>query len=73
MVAEFRKRLALSKRRSQTFYMKRFNLDKLKVVEGEEQYHVEVSNRFAVLEDFDAEVDINSDQEAIGQNIKMSF
>jgi hypothetical protein len=40
--------------------MVRFYLKKLKEVEGKEQYHVEVSNRFAALKDLDAEVDINS-------------
>jgi hypothetical protein len=29
--------------------MKEFNLKKLHEVEGKEQYHVEVSNRFAAL------------------------
>jgi hypothetical protein len=36
--------------------MGKFNLKKLNEVEGKEQYHVEISNRFAA---FDAEVDIN--------------
>jgi hypothetical protein len=40
--------------------MERFNLKKLNEVEGKEQYRVMVSNRFAVLEDLDAEVEINS-------------
>jgi hypothetical protein len=31
--------------------MKRFNLKKLNEVEGNEKYHVQVSNRFAALED----------------------
>jgi hypothetical protein len=39
-------------------------------VEGKEQYHVEVSNRFVALEDLDAEVEINS--EMIIENIKTS-
>jgi hypothetical protein len=30
--------------------MERFNLKKLNEVEGKEQYRVEISNRFAVLE-----------------------
>jgi hypothetical protein len=33
---------------------------------------VEVSNRFAALEDLDAEVEINSAWEMIGENIKIS-
>jgi hypothetical protein len=36
--------------------MDRFNLRKLNEVEGKGQYHVEVSNRFAALEDLDAEM-----------------
>jgi hypothetical protein len=52
--------------------MERFNLKKLNVVEGKEQYHVEVSNRFAALEDLDAEVEISSAWETIRENIKIS-
>jgi hypothetical protein len=40
--------------------MERFNLKKLNELEGKEQYRVEVSNRFAALEDLGAEVEINS-------------
>jgi hypothetical protein len=39
--------------------------------EGKEQYRVEVSNRFAALEDLDAEVEINSAWEEIRENIKI--
>jgi hypothetical protein len=39
--------------------METFNLK----VERKEQYHVEVSARFAALENLDAEVDINSNRE----------
>jgi hypothetical protein len=52
--------------------MERFNLKKLNEVEGKEQYHVEVSNRFAALEDLDTEVEIKSAWEMIGGNIKIS-
>jgi uncharacterized metal-binding protein YceD (DUF177 family) len=34
-------------------------LKKLNEVEGKEQYHVEISNRFAALENLDTEMDIN--------------
>jgi hypothetical protein len=37
-----------------------------------EQFHVEVSNRFAALEDLDAEVESSSAQETIRENIKIS-
>jgi hypothetical protein len=39
--------------------MERFSLKKLNEVEGKEQCRVEISNRFAALENLDAEVDIN--------------
>jgi hypothetical protein len=41
------------------FHVERFNLKKLQC-RGKEQFCVEVSNRFAAWEGFDAEVEINS-------------
>jgi hypothetical protein len=70
VVAEFRERLAVNKQRSHRFRMERFSLKKLKEVEGKEQFRVEVSSRFAALEEFDAEVDVNSAWEMIRKNIK---
>jgi hypothetical protein len=52
--------------------MERFNLKKLNKIEGKEKYRVEVSNRFAGLEDLDAEVEINTNWKTIRENIKMS-
>jgi flagellar biosynthesis/type III secretory pathway chaperone len=52
--------------------MKRFNLKKLNELERKEQYRIEVSNRFAALDDLDAEVEINSAWETIRENIKIS-
>jgi hypothetical protein len=52
--------------------MERFSLKKFNEVEGKEQYRVEVSNRFAVLEDLNAGVKINSAWEMIRENIKIS-
>jgi hypothetical protein len=43
-----------------SFHMERLNLKKLNEVECKERYRTEVSNRFAALEDLNAEVDINS-------------
>jgi hypothetical protein len=65
VVAKVRERLAVSEQRLQIFHMKRFNPKKVKELEGKEQYRVEVSNRFAGLEDFDTEVDIISAWETI--------
>jgi hypothetical protein len=60
VVAEVGEGLAVNEQRSHRCHMERFNLKKLKEVEGKEKYHIEVSNRFAALEDLDAKVEINS-------------
>jgi hypothetical protein len=72
VVAKIRERIALNKQGLHKFHMERLSLKKLKEVEGKENYHVEVSNRFAALEDLDAEVEINTMWETIRENIKMS-
>jgi hypothetical protein len=51
--------------------MERFSLNKLNDVECKEQYHVEISNRFAALEILNAEMDINRAWETIRENIKI--
>jgi hypothetical protein len=51
--------------------MESFNLKKLNEVEGKEQYRVEISNRFAALENLDAEMDISTAWETIRKNIKI--
>jgi hypothetical protein len=55
VVAKVTERLAVNKQRSQRFHTEKFNLKKLNEVVGKEQFHVEVSNRFAALEDLDAD------------------
>jgi hypothetical protein len=72
VVAKVRERLAVNKQRLHRFHMEGFNLKTLNEVEGKEQYHVEVSNRFAALEDLDTEVEINSAWEMIRENINIS-
>jgi hypothetical protein len=52
--------------------MERLNLEKLNEVQDKEQYHVEVSNRFASLENLDGDVDINRAWETVRENIKIS-
>jgi uncharacterized protein (DUF1499 family) len=54
--------------------MHRFNLKKIKVVEAKENYLVEVPNTriFVLVEDLEAEVNINSAWETIRGNIKIS-
>jgi hypothetical protein len=68
VVAKVRERLAVNKQRSQRTDMERFNLKKLNDVEVKQQFRVEVSNRFAALEDLDTEVKINSAWETIREN-----
>jgi hypothetical protein len=52
--------------------MQTFSLKKLNEVEGKDECHVEISNRFAALESFDAEIDINIAWEIIRDIIKIS-
>jgi hypothetical protein len=66
VVAKVRERLAVNKQRSHRVHVERFNLKKFNDVEGKEQFRVEVSNRFAALEDLDAEVEINNANESLG-------
>jgi hypothetical protein len=64
-VAKVRERLEANKQRSHRFHMERCNHKKLNEVEGKGQFRVEVSNRFAALEDLDVEVEINSASERL--------
>jgi hypothetical protein len=70
-VEKVRERLAVSKQTARRFHIKRFSLKKLNEVEDKEHYRVEISNRFAALENLDAEVYINRAWETITENIKM--
>jgi hypothetical protein len=72
VVPEVTERLAVSKKTTHTVHMERFNLKKLNEVEGQEQYHVDISNRFAALENLDTELDVNKAWETIRENIKIS-
>jgi hypothetical protein len=71
VAAEVRERLDVNKQRSHRLNMEMFNLKKLNYVEGKEKYHVEVSNRFAALQDMDTEGEINSSWKMIRENIKI--
>jgi hypothetical protein len=59
VVAKVSERLAASKQTTQRVHMERFNVKKLSEVEGEEQYRVEISNRFTALENLDTEMNVN--------------
>jgi hypothetical protein len=71
-MAKVRERLVMSKQTTQRVNMERFILKKLNKVEGKDQYCVEITNKFAALENLDSEVDINRAWETIIGNIKMS-
>jgi hypothetical protein len=60
-----RERLALSKQTAHRRRVERFNLNKLNEVEGKEQCCVEISNRFAALENLDTEVNVNKAWETV--------
>jgi hypothetical protein len=54
------------------FNTDKFNLRKLNLAEGKQQNYVKISNRFALLENLDNEVEMNSSWETNRENIKIS-
>ena len=70
MVAKVRERLAVSKQAAQRFDGERFNLKKLNEVEVRKQYQIEITNRFAALENLSDDEDINRAWETFKENIK---
>jgi predicted metallo-beta-lactamase superfamily hydrolase len=70
VAAKIRVRPSVSKRVAQKFNMQRFDLRKLNDAEVKEQYHVKITNRFAALENFDDNVDMNRAWKNIRENIK---
>jgi hypothetical protein len=50
VVAKFRERLAVRKQAAQRFDGEKFNLRKLDILEVRKQYRIEITNRFAALE-----------------------
>jgi hypothetical protein len=72
VVAKLRERISVSKRARQKLDLERFDLNKLDDVEVKEKYQVEISNRFAALENLDESFDINNGWENIRENIKLS-
>jgi hypothetical protein len=62
----------VSKQTTHRVDTERFNLKKLNEVEGREHYRVEISNRFAALENLDTEMELNNAWETVRENIKIS-
>jgi 50S ribosomal subunit-associated GTPase HflX len=70
VVANVRERLSVSKQAAQKFDGERFNLRKLNELEVRNHYQIEITNRFAALENLsDCE---NGVWENIKENIKIS-
>ena len=72
VVAKVRERLAVSKQAAQELDGERFNLRKLKDLEVKKQYQIEITNKFAALENLSDNEDINRAWENIKENIKTS-
>jgi hypothetical protein len=62
-VAKLRERISVRKRARQKFDLERFELRSHDDVEVKEKYQVEITKRFAALENLDESFDINSDWE----------
>jgi hypothetical protein len=72
VVAKVRERLAVRRQAAQKFDWERFNLRKLNELEVKKQYQIEITNRFAALENLNVDEDINRAWESIKENIKTS-
>jgi arginine utilization protein RocB len=72
IVAIVRERLAVSKRAAQKIDTERFNVKKLNEGDVKEQYQVTTRNKFAALENFEHNEDINRVWDSVRENIKIS-
>jgi hypothetical protein len=59
VVAKVRERLTLSKQAARMFYVKRFNLGMLNALETRKEYQMEITNRYAALENLNGRDDIH--------------
>ena len=72
VVAQVGERLEVSKQATQKFDAERFNVRKQNGMEIRKQYQIEISNRFASLENLNDSEDINRACENIKEDIKTS-
>jgi len=72
VIAKVRERLAVGKQATQRCDRQRFNLRKLNEPEVRQQYQIEITNRFAALENLNNDEDINRTWENIKENIQTS-
>ena len=59
MVAKVRERLAVGKQAAQRSERQRFNLRKLNELEVRKKYQIEITNKFAALENSNEDEDVN--------------
>ena len=64
--------LAVRKQVAQKFDGERFSLRKLTELEGKEKYQIEITKRFAALENLNVDEDVNRAWENIKEHIKTS-
>jgi len=60
VIAKVRERLAVRKQDAQRFDRQRFNLRKLNEPEVRERYQIEITNRFAALENLNNDEDLGA-------------
>jgi len=72
VVAMVREKLAVSNQAAQKFDGERLNLRKLNELEVRKEYQIEITNRFAALENLCVGEDINRLWENIKEGIKTS-
>ena len=72
VVEKVRERLAVRKQAAQKSDGGRFNMRKLYELEVSKQYQIEITNRFATLENVSEDEDINRAWESVKENIKTS-
>jgi hypothetical protein len=73
VIAKVRERLAVGKQATQRFDRQRFNLRKLNELEVRKQYQIEITNRFAALENLYDDMGVNRTWKNIKENIKSSM
>ena len=72
VIAKVRERLAVGNQAAQRFDRQRFNWRKLNEPEVTEQYQIEITNRFAALENLNDDEDVDMTWENIKENSQTS-
>jgi hypothetical protein len=72
VIAEVRERLTVRNQAAQKFHWERFNLRKLNELEVRKEHLIEITNRFAAMQNLSDYEDINRAWESFKENIKTS-